>query len=113
MGRRLYGCPAIRDRQHGDRMSPPRVSIVLPTRNGAATLPDLLAALARQRTSVPLEIVAVDSESTDGTIEILRPRVDQLISIPAATFDHGLTRNLGIERASGELVVLLVQDALP
>ena len=33
-------------------------------------------------------------------VELLRGRVDQLIGIPAATFDHGLTRNLGIERAT-------------
>lgn len=89
------------------------MSIVLPTRNGAATLPPLLDALWRQRAAFPTEIIAVDSESTDGTVELLTPRVDRLIAIPAAQFDHGLTRNLGIEQASGELVVLLVQDALP
>ncbi len=37
----------------------------------------------------------------------------QLIRISPAEFDHGLTRNLGVARARGEFVVLLVQDALP
>jgi rhamnosyltransferase len=91
----------------------PRVSVVLPTRNGAATLPAVLDALSRQRVDFPMEIVAVDSESTDGTSELLRPRVDRFISIPAGSFDHGLTRNLGIDKTSGDLVVLLVQDAVP
>jgi rhamnosyltransferase len=36
-----------------------------------------------------------------------------LVSIPPAEFDHGLTRNAGIARAGGDLVVLLVQDAIP
>ena len=95
------------------RVSDPAVSIVIPTRNGAATLPALLDAIARQRVEFRLEIVAVDSGSTDGTAELLRGRVDRLITIAADAFDHGLTRNLGIEQARGELVVLLVQDALP
>lgn len=94
-------------------MSAPRVSIVLPTRNGAATLPALLDAISRQRVDCPFEVIAVDSSSTDGTAELLRSRVDRLVTIAADEFDHGLTRNLGVERARGELVVLLVQDALP
>jgi rhamnosyltransferase len=91
----------------------PRVSIVIPTRNGAATLPAALEMIARQRVDWPFEIVAIDSASTDGTVDLLRPRVDRLIQIPAATFDHGLTRNAAIEQSRGELIVLLVQDAVP
>jgi rhamnosyltransferase len=94
-------------------VSAPLVSIVLPTRNGAATLPSLLDAIARQQVGFPFEIIAVDSSSSDGTADLLRGRVDRLISIPGDAFDHGLTRNLGIEQAGGELIVLLVQDALP
>jgi rhamnosyltransferase len=91
----------------------PLVSIVLPTRNGARTLPALLDALSRQRVSFDVETVAVDSGSTDGTVDLLRGRVDRLVTIAAESFDHGLTRNLGIENSRGELIVLLVQDALP
>ena len=94
-------------------MSAPRVSIVLPTRNGMATLPAVLDAVSRQCVDFPFEVIAVDSSSTDGTADLLRRRVDRLIVIAAEAFDHGLTRNLGIEQARGELVVLLVQDALP
>src|SRR5439155_26710386 len=104
--------PAPRGRRTR-HVSAPFVSIVLPTRNGAATLSSLLDSIARQRVGFSFEIVAVDSSSNDGTADLLRGRVDRLISIPADTFDHGLTRNLGIEHAGGELIVLLVQDALP
>jgi glycosyltransferase involved in cell wall biosynthesis len=90
-----------------------KVSIVMPTRNGAGTLPAVLDSIARQRVDFPFEIIAVDSASNDGTADLLRGRVDHLIGIPAGAFDHGLTRNLGIERAGGDLVVLIVQDALP
>ncbi|MGE5833796.1 MAG: glycosyltransferase family 2 protein [Acidobacteriota bacterium] len=93
--------------------SPHRVSLVLPTKNGAATLPAVLDAVWRQRASFGLETIAIDSGSTDGTLDLLRGKVNHLISIPPHTFDHGLTRNLGIMQATGELVVLLVQDAVP
>ena len=94
-------------------VSAPRVSIVLPTRNGAATLP-----AAARRDLAPARRLPVRDHrrrfgSTDGTADLLRGRVDRLIGISDDAFDHGLTRNLGIEQARGELVVLLVQDALP
>jgi len=94
-------------------MTTPLVSIVLPTRNGTTTLPAVFDAIHRQRVAFPFEVIAVDSASTDGTAEWLRSRADRVIDIPAGTFDHGLTRNLGIEHARGELIVLLVQDAVP
>jgi rhamnosyltransferase len=89
------------------------VSIALVTRNGSATLPPLLDALARQRVDFPVEIVAVDSGSTDGSAEILAHSVDRFVTIAPETFNHGLTRNLAIEQSRGDLVVLIVQDALP
>jgi rhamnosyltransferase len=90
-----------------------RVSIVIPTRNGAATLPALLDAIWRQRSPWPVETIAIDSGSTDGTVDLLRNKVDHLIQIPPHTFDHGLTRNVGVMQARGDFVVLMVQDAVP
>jgi rhamnosyltransferase len=94
-------------------LSEPLVSIVLLTRNGARTLPATLAAIARQRTDFPFEMVAVDSGSTDGTSALLEPVAREVLRIVPASFNHGLTRNFAIEHARGALVVLLVQDALP
>jgi rhamnosyltransferase len=91
----------------------PSISIVVPTFNGASTLPALLDAIARQRIEHPFEVVAIDSGSTDGSVELLRAAGARLITIPAGTFNHGLTRNLGVEASAGELVVLIVQDAVP
>ena len=94
-------------------MNAPHVSVVVPTLNGAATLPALLDALWAQRTVHPLEIIAVDSGSTDGTLQLIERRVKTVVRIPPADFDHGLSRNAGLERTTGEFVVLLVQDAVP
>ena len=55
----------------------------------------------------------MDSGSTDGTRPLLEREADVVVEIPPSTFDHGLTRNLAVARASGALVVLTVQDAMP
>jgi rhamnosyltransferase len=91
----------------------PSISILVPTFNGAATLPALLEAISRQRVERPFEVVAIDSGSTDGSVELLRASGVRLIAVPAGTFNHGLTRNLGIEASRGDLIVLTVQDAVP
>jgi rhamnosyltransferase len=89
------------------------VSIVIPTRDGAATLPALLASIRAQRYEGHVEIVAVDSGSTDGTCGLLEREADAVVQIEPEKFDHGLTRNLGMARTAGPLVVLTVQDATP
>jgi len=94
-------------------LSDPLVSIVLLTRNGAETLPAALEAIGRQRTDFGFEIVAVDSGSIDGSLAVLERAAREVVYIEPDSFNHGLTRNLAIERSRGELVVLLVQDAIP
>ena len=49
--------------------------------------------------------------STDGSREIALKYDAILIDIAAGTFNHGLTRNKGVQHTSGELVFLTVQDA--
>jgi glycosyltransferase involved in cell wall biosynthesis len=49
----------------------PRVSIVLPFRNSAATLNDALASV-REQTFTDWELLAIDDSSTDGSPEIVR-----------------------------------------
>ena len=92
-------------------MSQLRFSIVIPTRNGAASLPALLDSIWSQRTAGSLEIIAVDSGSSDATLDVLAQKAANVIEVEPSTFDHGATRNLAIARARGELIVLLVQDA--
>jgi rhamnosyltransferase len=94
-------------------MTDPLVSVLLLTYNGFATLPDVLDGIAAQETDWPVEVVAIDSGSTDDTLDLLEAGVDRVVRIPSAEFNHGLTRNRGIAECRGELVVLLVQDAVP
>lgn len=80
--------------------------------NGGPRLKDCLDAVALQNLPGGYEVIVVDSGSTDGSDELAR-RYGRLIRIPAGTFNHGLTRNLGVAAARGKSVALLVQDAVP
>ena len=90
----------------------PTVSIVVLTRNAGPEFCQLLERVTTQRDRRP-EIVVVDSGSSDGTPDLARRFGAKVIDIPAASFNHGQTRNLGIQHSQGEICVLLVQDALP
>jgi rhamnosyltransferase len=94
-------------------MDNPQVSVLLLTHNGAHTLPGVLAAIKSQDVAFLVELVAVDSGSRDGTLDLLRAQADSLIEIREADFNHGTTRNLGVEACRSPLVVLLAQDAEP
>src|SRR5262249_26981169 len=89
------------------------VSIVLLTKNGGSRLRTVLDAIRAQRFAGSIEIVAVDSGSNDGSQELLRQRADTVSHIDSREFNHGATRNFGVQRSRGELVVMLAQDAVP
>ncbi len=89
-----------------------KVSIVIPTYNGESTLPSLLKALEAQ-TLVPSELIAVDSSSDDRTPGILEEAGFKVFSIRKRDFNHGSTRDMGISMTNCDVVVLLVQDAIP
>jgi glycosyltransferase involved in cell wall biosynthesis/GT2 family glycosyltransferase len=86
------------------------VSVVIPVRDGERYLPQLLAALERER---PDEVLVIDSGSRDRSVEIARAAGVGLIEIAPEEFGHGRTRNLGAEQTAGELVAFLTQDAVP
>ena len=94
-------------------MAPPRVSVCLPTWNGARDLRRLLPALLAQQGVGDLEILAVDSSSTDDSVELLRAAGAKVEVRPKDEFRHGPTRNRLASMARGEVCVFLSQDALP
>lgn len=94
-------------------MSAPSISILLPTWNGADTLAELLPSLRAQRNVGPIEILAHDSGSTDGTQDLLTEHGVQWKPIDRATFSHGGTRNRIAAEARGELFVFMSQDVVP
>ena len=94
-------------------MSRTLVSIVLPTLDGERDLERLLPGLAGQELDAELELVAIDSESSDRTRALLEAAGARVLSVPRAEFQHGATRNRAAREARGELLVFLSQDAVP
>lgn len=91
----------------------PRISVIVPTLNGGDTLRRLLEALDAQEGGFDVELIAADSGSTDGTLDLLRRHRATIVPIPPGEFNHGESRNAALARAGGELAVLVVQDAVP
>ena len=91
----------------------PRVSLFVPTWNAGSEFREIFRRMKTQDLDRPYEIIVIDSGSSDGTVEFLQGEGIRLIQIPNHEFNHGLTRNRGIEEAKGEIVVLATQDAWP
>lgn len=90
-----------------------KVSAVIPAFNGAHELPGLLDALKRQKSVGQLELVVVDSGSTDGTAALAKKAGAKVIHITQEEFSHSYSRRLGAENASGEYLLFMTQDAFP
>ncbi|MCX6416726.1 MAG: glycosyltransferase [Actinobacteria bacterium] len=92
---------------------PVKVSICIPTYNGMDNLPELLVALRGQEL-VSLEILVIDSNSSDGTWEFIQAQPNVVSKqIPQSEFSHGATRQRLAEMATNEIVIFLTQDATP
>lgn len=89
------------------------VSVVIPTLNAGAEFSVLLAALTGQRGCEGVELIVVDSGSSDQTVMLARAAGARVIEIPAAEFTHAHARNLGAQAATGAYLLFMVQDALP
>jgi rhamnosyltransferase len=116
----------------------PKVSIIIPAKNGADYLKDCLEMVFRQKAAFAFDIIIVDSGSTDKTLEIIKkfknieqhpellitmqlqlqqngkelPQI-RLFQIPPLEFGHGKTRNLAASKTHSEYLVFLTQDAIP
>lgn len=91
----------------------PSVSIVLPVWNGAADLRTTLPAIAAQEYDGEVEIIAIDSGSSDDSLKLLREVGARVWEIEQRDFGHGKTRNFGVRQSQNDIIVFLSQDACP
>ncbi|WP_312833471.1 glycosyltransferase [Sedimentibacter saalensis] len=89
------------------------VSIVIPTYNAEIFIDELINTLKAQKGVKNIEIVVVDSESSDKTIDICEYHNVNLIRITQSDFSHSFARNLGASKACGNYIIFMTQDALP
>ncbi len=96
-----------------------RLSVLIPARNEAATLPHLLAALTAQ-TLRPDEVIVIDDHSSDGTAAVARQaaadlpiQVVELPPLPSGWCGKTWALHHGVLASSGELLVFLDADTEP
>lgn len=105
---------SIQIRQDDVNVIAPKVTVLIPTKNGGPIFEKVLERVVTQRTPWLFEVLIIDSGSSDNTVAVCQryPEV-RLHAIPPKEFGHGRTRNLGVSMARGEFVALITQDALP
>ena len=90
------------------------VSVIIPTDNAIGYIDPLIRRLNEQVTDQPVELIVIDSSSSDGTAEYCLGNPDiRFIRIEKSEFRHGGTRNRAAKCAGGDILVFLTQDALP
>jgi glycosyltransferase involved in cell wall biosynthesis len=85
------------------------VSVIIPTYNRAGTIKRTLESVLNQSWR-DLDIIVVDSGSTDGTIEILTAYGDKIRVLCQKKEGPGAARNAGIKAARGEIISFLDSD---
>lgn len=90
----------------------PRASVIIANWNGAAILGECLDSL-RPQTFTDFEVIVVDNGSTDNSLETLKTYSEfaRLVALDR-NYGYSYANNRGIEKASGELIVLLNNDTV-
>jgi rhamnosyltransferase len=87
------------------------LNVIVPTLNAARDWP--LFAPALLACVGPEHVLIIDSESTDGTVDLARAAGFRVCSVVRAEFNHGRKRQMGAEMMSdAEILVYLIQDAI-
>jgi len=93
---------------------PPPVAIIMRSKN---EMPHIRAALEmlKKQTFTDFELFAIDSGSTDGSVDLLRHACDsgRFIEIPPEDYMPGKVLNEAIARITHQTIVLLNADAIP
>jgi rhamnosyltransferase len=87
------------------------ISVVIPVKDGGDDLRRCLESIAAQRVDEEVEVVIIDSGSTDDSAGVARRSGARVHEIRPEEFNHGRTRNLGVELARGEIIAFTSQDA--
>ena len=83
------------------------VSVVIPTLNEAGNIREALDTIEK-KLAYPKEIIIVDGNSTDGTLEIVKDSKCRLIIEPRR--GYGLALRTGMKHAKGDVVVMVDGD---
>jgi glycosyltransferase involved in cell wall biosynthesis len=90
----------------------PTLSVVMIGRNEGERLERCILTAQAIEGWAPLEILYVDSGSTDGSLELAAMLGATALPLPSGTFTAARARNLGWKKAAGEMVLFLDGDTI-
>lgn len=90
-----------------------KISIVIRTFNEQKHIHELLSIICNQNSKYTIEIVIVDSGSTDLTLDIISKFNTTLVHIKKEDFTFGRSLNYGCEAASGDYLIFISGHCLP
>jgi dolichol-phosphate mannosyltransferase len=92
----------------------PRVTIIVPTYKEVESLPHLIDRVAKVRAEAGLDIdmLIMDDDSRDGSVEMLAARPEKWVEIVVRTSERGLSQAVldGARRSQGEYLVCMDAD---
>lgn len=90
-----------------------KVSIIIRTKNEGKNLSEVLAGIKKQIYRGGVEIIVVDSGSTDNTLDIARTYGCRIVEVAEGSFSFGRAINEGVKEARGSFIVLLSGHTVP
>jgi len=93
-----------------------KFSIIILTKNSIGVIERLVDSLLKQDFEPTYEVIFMDNNSTDHTVEYLKQTPFQkkrIIHVPEGEFSHSLTRMKGAEAAEGKYVIFFTDDIIP
>ena len=105
----------------GDRISKPlnsiykkmKCSIIIRAFNEENHIGKLIKGIKNQKTSSEIEIILVDSGSTDNTVNIAEKEGVIIVSITPEEFSFGYALNIGCEKATGDILLFASSHVYP
>src|SRR5580765_4637095 len=89
-----------------------KMALCIPTLNASRTAPAMITSIEAQ-TLRPANILVIDSASNDITCDLFNRAGAEVHVISRQEFNHGTTRQLGVERLVGaDVIVFMTQDAI-
>lgn len=91
----------------------PKCSVVIRSFNEERHICRLLTGILQQTIKDDVEIVLVDSGSTDATLAIASFFPVKVVSIPSSEFTFGRSLNIGCDAAAGDILVFISAHCYP
>lgn len=91
----------------------PQISVIIRCKNESKSIAQCIEAILKQQINNQIEIIVIDSGSTDDTVRIAQNYDVSIYSIPSNQFQFGSSINLGIELAKGKYCVFVSAHAIP